>query len=674
MIERILRRPWAPPLLLALAGLLVFGPHAPAAGLHLDDHAFHRLFTLGTPAQVWSEFLSYVPGRNLYILYFSAMYRLFGPAPLGLHLFGLALDLLNGLLVYGLLRRLKAPAGWPLAAAGLFLVWPNHAETHFWTSAVAMNLLSTTSLLLTFHLALAGAARPWLRVLGTLLLYASAFFNYDQVFFMWIPLLFMTWKLAPEAGWRRAHAAAFAAVSLLMGASHALMRVYCPVSSGGRPVVRLAGLLHEAWTSVKACLLPMHKLPVWDCLQSWAGGPVPTVALLLVLSGLWLSAVALRWDDEPPAGAPALGAWAAFGALWTFFAYLPNYFWFISPRHNYLPSVGFILLLCCAATALARMRRGLRVPLAALAFLLFGLGASSGIGEGCGWARSWRLFRRFQAEAPRLVPPETDNLFLLGAPSTLFRAPAFLQPEEHVLLFALATGNGRGHGDTHLCPTRTGAFFLNQADLFGPENFFWRPLRGLRALRYRPEDGGFSCVGALELRLPGGGTQPLRLDAARACPGTQAVETPLWLESARRTSGGGKPLLSADDGAELLEARLERTPGDAARLVLLWRARTRISVDFAATAVILDASGRELWSPVQPESRARRSAHGRVWPLFDDLLPPSTWKPGETVREQYLLEVPRSPGPLQLRLTLFERRDGAAWMKLSQHTLPLEER
>ncbi len=673
---------------LILTGLLVFGAHAPKAGLHLDDHAFHRTLSGADWPEIRERTLKYVPGRNLYILYYAGLYRILGPEPSRLHLFGVGLDILNALLAASLLVRLGGSLGWSLLFAGLFLVYPNHGETHFWTAAVGMNLLSTTFLLAACRLAAAQSLNAVVRWAACLGLLALAVFDYDQSVLMWLPIAVYAVWLCPDSGLPRAWALSFAGAGIVLDAAHAFLRAYSPHSEGGRPVVRLGQVGQRAWEALLSSAVPLRKFPIWESLQSWAGGPEATTAMVLALAGTWAwlsRRLGVPEAHEPKSEGPGLGRIAAFGLLWMLCAYAPNFFWYLSPRHNYLPSFGFLLALTAVALTLSReLGLAVRRGLAAAVFLVFGLSAAAGIAEGYGWRHSAELHARFTEAAPALLPAKPANIFLLDAPVSVARAPAFSQTSEHLLLFWNKTEILAEPGDTTLTPGRTGAFYRNQLSMYGRDTLYWHPYKGMNLIVYHGKndpkyraDGNFSCAGKLKI-FPGG-ENPLSFNITKdpKCRTLAELNAPVWLAASSRLPAGGKPsLVSLPNSVQLLSTsvRLLENPSHI-ELTLLWRS-TRPVADFAVVVALRDPGGREVFAPIYSASRGRWPGHETLWPCFNDLQPPSTWGKNSEISETYrfLLKKPIPPGPLEARMTVFERPQDLfrPWLRLGEVGAPVQ--
>lgn len=653
-----------PAVVLLAAGLFVL-QHAPFAGLHLDDHAFHRSLSAASREELRREFLFYVPGRNLYILYYAALYRILGSDPLRLHLFGVALDLLNVLLAYAFLRRLSAPRSWALAAAGLFLVWPNHNETHFWTSAIAMNLLSTTFLLLAFLAAGIGRLPPAARLALSGAAFVLALFDYDQAFFMWVPILFYAGWLAPAPRPSKALLSGAAAGFLSLNLAHVLLRAYAPHSHGGRPVIRLGQLPVSFVNSFYESLVPLRKLPLWDSLDSVAGGPWATLASLALLAGCWSGAVAWlrRREREGNEALPRAVGLAALGALWFVCAYAPNYFWYISPRHNYLPSLGMLMVL--VPFLLVSPARGrLLAPLGGTVFFL---GSASILAEGAGWRRAADLHEAFRSRAPSLAPAPAA-LFLAGAPLDLDRAPAFRHPHEHLYLFSQAAGGLPRSGSRDFCAGRSGVFHGSEIDLFGRGSLYYEPYASMTLLSLRGDK--LERAGSLALSLPGGERRSVDLGG---WPGQAALEAPVWLAASARERARGEPIWTAPNGAALLSAKASEPEPRVLAVELLWRAPRAPRADFAAVLTLTDPAGRVVFDPAYAIESNGARGHRLLCPAFNDLDPPGRRPQDSATRESYRMTLPSPlpPGPLTLRLALFEARP-TAWAPAGEGRVPIE--
>lgn len=652
------RRGLAANALLVGAGLLFFGIHAARAGLHLDDHGFYQAFSHYGWAELRDASIRYVPGRNLYIPLFFALHKACGGSAAAMHIVGLFLDLLNPLLVMALARRLGASRGAALAAAGAFLVWPNHGETHWWTSSIMMNLFTTTLALGAFVAAGRTSLPRAPRLALAALLYIVALFDYDQVFLLWIPLLaFANWA---DPGLKRRTLAAAAGGFLLLNAAHFAARMLSPYSSGGRPVPRTDVILLSMKHAITQTLAPVRG---WPVLADFPGGWPAALFLAGAAAAAWVLFCVRSWDEDGKDRAEA--RLALFGGAWWLFAYAPNFLWYISPRHNYLPSIGTALVAAALAGRISRSSapRPILAIAGAAFFAACGLYAWS---DGSAWAASTALHERFAAEAAPALPPGADAIYLLGAPKTLRSAPAFFHPREHLHILSYATGVLPGSGDNTAAVNRLGIFSGTQIDLFGADaapSFTSLSSATLFALR---GDGRFERACRLNLSAPGLAPRELALGGGD-CPGRLELEAPVALIQSR-PARSREPV---PDNPTLISATLAEGPGSTFDLTLTWLTGKSPALDFAAHPVLLGASGRELFRAVYAAS-ARE--HRILWPIFNDVLPPSRWRAGQTIVERYRLRraTPWSEPPTRLRLTPFERRDNRLWEARTAQEVPLK--
>lgn len=634
-------------LVLLGTGLIFFAPYASRAGLHLDDHGFYQGFAHSGWRGIITDALHYVPGRNLYIPFFYLLDRACGGSVALMHLFGLALDLVNPILVMALARRLGASRGAALSAAGLFLVWPNHGETHWWTSAIMMNLLTTTLVLGAFLVAGRTKTPRLTRLALAALLYAIALFDYDQVFFLWIPLLaFARWA---DDELRGRHLLAAAGGFILLDGMHFTARMLSPFSSGGRPVPHLDVFFLSLRHAVTQTLVPIRA---WPMLQGFPGGIPAALIISVTAAALWAFLCIRRWNDD---GRPsAMTCLILFGIAWWAFSYLPNFFWYISPRHNYLPSVGTALIVTSLAASLARSRR-LRHALALAGALFFAFSGASAWSDGAAWAASTALQAHFAEEVVPILPPGTGGVYLLGAPKVLRTAPAFFHPQEHLHALARASGQPMSTGDNAAAVNRLGLFSTGQVDLFGneaPPRF--EPLSSAIVIARRGS-GRFERACIMRLATPGLPPRTLHIGPG-TCAGVLAREAPVALvDSHAKTTSEPSPLLPT-----LVSALFSPGPDGTFDLTLVWRTGRSRATDFAAYPVIFDAAGQELFRSIYAASPAE---HRIPWPLFDDRNPPSRWRTGQMITERYRLRqlMPWQAEPARLRLVLFGRRPGSAW-------------
>lgn len=651
----------------ALLGAVPFLLTAPFCGLYLDDYTFLRMLEGAAPGRLWTEFLHYVPGRNLHIPFFYGLIEFTGRSVLLMHLVGTAFDAVNASLLFLLVRRLTGLRSVGLAAAAAFAVAPNHGETHFWITLIPQCQIPTALTLAAFLVAAHGGLLPACAV------YAVALFTYDQVFCLWPLLLALAWSRDPAP--LRARYAAATAGLLTLNAAHITLRYLSPHASGGRPLIRISdffGRCRDAAVAVSKGVLPWPT----SSHAHWAW-TLPVVVLALAGS-VWLyRAVRDQAEDEKDslsswAKGPGWIAAAAGGAAWTFLAYFPNLFWYLSPRHNLLPSVGWSLsVISIGAYAVSRGRRAAAV-LPWLACLFFATAAVSDVHEGTQWVDARRLHDDFATAVKRLTPP-IESVFLVGAPRGLRRAPAFNLP--HDVIYAAGRALGRPEveaGDYHLSPTRRGVVYRNDLSIGPAEGFRWLPAEEANVLSFDVDKRAFICAAALNVRSPDGSEHLLALRPNRDCSlvlprnadAFLAASTPGPATNARPGAprAGGLSLLSAAASVQ----------GETTSLELEWRVETPPQGTVGFIPRLKDASGNLLLEAVFP-SRGTKRPYPTIWPLIDDLAVGLHLQPGRTLRQTFLLNrAPKGPAPAAvLELDAFALSAAGSGVPLGTLAVPI---
>ena len=615
----------------ALLGAAPFLVTAPFCGLYLDDYSFLRALEGASSRELWTAFVQYVPGRNLHIPFFYGLIELTGRSIVAMHLVGVAFDALNAAMVFLLIRRLTGLRSVALAGAAAFAVAPNHGETHFWITLIPQCQIPTALTLAAFLFAARG------RLLAACATYAVALFTYDQVFFLWPLLLTLAWSR--DSAPRRARYAAAAAGLLALNTAHIALRYLSPYASGGRPLIRFADFMHrcrDAAVSVGKGVLPWptssHAHWAWSLLA---------IALALA-AAVWLHR-AVRTGARDEAGAlgkwtngPACIAAAAAGAAWVLLSYLPNLFWYLSPRHNLLPSIGWSLaLISLGAWAVSRSRRA-AAALPWLACLFFATAAVSDIHEGTQWIDSKRLQDGFISAVLRLQAP-VNAVFVIGAPRHLRRAPAFNLPHDVVYSAGRALGRpGMSDGDYQVTPTRRGVVYLNDLTLGPAEGFRWIPAAEVSLLSFDAEKRAFNCVSALSVERPDGLKADLPLHPGANCSSilSMPAEASLLASAPGASSHGGTGESHAG-GLVPLRARVS-VEKESTRLDLDWRVEIPPKTTVAFIPRLKDEEGSLLLDSVFP-SRGVKRPYPMIWPLVDDLAPELHLKPGQTLSQTFLL-------------------------------------
>lgn len=651
----------------ALLGAAPFLLTAPLCGLYLDDYSFLLMLEGIAPRNLWIAFIQYVPGRNLHIPFFYGLLELTGRSVFAMHLIGLAFDALNAALLFLLVRRLTGLRSVALASAAIFAVAPNHGETHFWITLIPQCQIPAALTLAAFLLAEQGG------LLAACTVYAAALFTYDQVFFLWPLLLAVAWNR--DAAPRRSRYAAAAAGLLALNAAHLALRYLSPYASGGRPLIRAGDFVHRCRDAVVAVGKGILPWPT-SSHAHWAWS-LP-VAILALAGAVWLLR-AVRAQAREEAG--GLASWtdgsgwlaaAAGGAAWTLLAYFPNLFWYLSPRHSLLPSIGWSLSLASAGAYAASRSRRAAAALPWLSCLFFAAAAVSDFHEGTQWVDSHRLHDDFVSSVLRLSPP-VDTVFVVGAPRYLRRAPAFNLPHDVIMAAGRALRKSLYEkGDYQLSPTRRGVVYRNDLSIAPAEVFRWMPASEANLLFFDAAKRTFNCVSALSVGSPGGLVSPLALRANKDC----ALVLPAAADSFLAASLPGPAARGRADapraGGLALLGAAAAVVGETTSLKLEWRVEAPPQATLAFIPRIKDAEGNLLLDSVFP-SRGGKRPYPMIWPLVDDLAFGLHLRAGQTLRQTFLLRrAPKalSPGAV-LELDAFELAPAGNAVPLGAVTVPL---
>lgn len=147
-------KPYAPPILLVVLGILVYF-NSLSNGWVYDDPVYVtenyliKDFSLFGLKEIFANFYGwdYLP---LTLLSFWIDYRLFGLNPEGYHTVNMLLHIANAILLYGLIGRLRQSSMLAFGVALLFVIHPVHVESVAWISE-RKNVLSLLFFLLSFN-------------------------------------------------------------------------------------------------------------------------------------------------------------------------------------------------------------------------------------------------------------------------------------------------------------------------------------------------------------------------------------------------------------------------------------------------------------------------------------------------------------------------------------------
>jgi hypothetical protein len=388
---------------LFLVTLVVFGAGASRLGFYTDDNNWlYNLPKLRNWHELWHTMRDYMPGRNLHPLWHYLFYQTTGNNPVAhlpvLHLWAATIDGLVVATFFLLLRLAPVPATAAMLAAGLFAFCPTHGETHFWLESLPMNLLSTLFLLFfgITTLALGRGRRAWWLWLLDAGAFFAALFTYDQVLLLLALLaalrLVVVWK---DGSSGRLTFTLLHAPYLAGG----FFFVWLRLTRGGGPVPRagngfgsnVAANVRHSWADTFGFMGQerLTGLLAKATLADW----VVAAVVALVLATLALRALAEK--ESSPLGIVFILA-AAAGLL----AYLPAWLWFVSPRHHYLPTVGFFAGVAVVLAALLRFFDGrlLRGVLCLAVGLVIAVEAGACRGESRFWEEGFQAKRALFAE------------------------------------------------------------------------------------------------------------------------------------------------------------------------------------------------------------------------------------------------------------------------------------
>ncbi len=525
-------------LVLLLASALVFGRRSGLLGFNADDPGFLNLVHPGMSLrEIFGVAMNYVTGRNLHMVWQYIVTVAAGGAQVenlgAMHHIQALGDCVNGALLFVVLRAWGFRRVGAFAGAIAFALFPNHGETHFWLSALPMNVVSTFFVLLLL-LALARLVdavrqgdRPRAAVAAALLgtAFLCAMFTYDQVVpavvsAVCVVLLYVAWHrpfrapavlglacvLAVFAGlvvWKLSDPAGGPALSRLsieqllanvkLSVKIWLLAFEFPLDTSG-----IGGLQAHApaGSSLSTLLFPMQVL-------ASPGDRTIAAALAAIVAATvyWLA----RREAPVPQGdsrerglslpAPAL---LALGIAFFLLAYLPGYIWYISPRHSYLPSVGVAAILAALICAIpGRLLRGRAVAAGLAAFMAVQVAGYCLVNqvEKESWIESFAVRKQIYEELGRkYAGPNPTALLLAGfpaAPQPSGPALAFLTGEHPSAISIVTKGRVKaGSIALHPIPGREGYFVRTEETRWGDEAFTFLPKEAATVVVFKGREGG----------------------------------------------------------------------------------------------------------------------------------------------------------------------------------------
>jgi hypothetical protein len=501
------------------ATVAVFATGAGKLGFYSDDAGF--LSTLGGKGadQTVRSALNYVPGRELHVIWQQLIFVVGGhsPSDLGtLHLIQSCLDGLAVALFYLLLRKLRIAAFWAVVGAATLAFYPNHGETHFWLSSAPMNVISTLLFIAFAYTTAVGFERTgisgqrepsWLLGLG-FLFFGLALFTYDQTFFV---LVFVLLLRAGQLIKRRVP------VDLpLVGAGVgyvAVILIYAILKRHPQsgPTLTHFDVAH-VWSNLQLSIattfgwLFRYQL---DFLRGTASahdraiGRIVAVGFV-VICALTLARELLAASSNSPRRKPLVpsGVWRSValgvvGVACFFLAYLPVYLWFISARHNFLPTAGLALAVAAAGSALTaalakRAHRSVPIVFASAVTILLAVFVAqfveAALSEKRYWQASYQLRRNLYSQLvqKRLLVRKYAIVFE-GFPQGLGPAPYFGQENQFAVDYLYGNQVALKASSLSALQSRRGYYLYTEIDRFGPMPARYYPRAAVADIVYLSE-------------------------------------------------------------------------------------------------------------------------------------------------------------------------------------------
>lgn len=445
-------------LLLVIVNIFTFGLDSSKLGFYADDPSF--LIPLGGAVDLHfllNELKSYVPGRNLHILWQYIFIKIAGGGTISnlpiLHFLQVSFDILNSWLLYALLRTIRVSYSSALIATLLFALFPNHGETHFWPSALPMNLISTLlMLLLMVHTAsilrggLSKAKSMFsLRWITYWFLYIAAIFTYDQVVAAALGtatlLLSLLYKKIGKYGlklfllW-----ALFFVIPILL---IALLKLSAPGNGPSLNHFSVFNVLLSVFYSIGIWAFVWVKFLFFPIFEV---GSIETTAISLLISTASMLTLIYCFSNEKNVlnknGSSQLNIRLVyfqkkyllyFGIFFFMCAYLPNYIWSIASRHNYLPSIGVAIIIASLLDIVIYKVSSSKVvkliTIFALGFCAFTFSYLN-ILEKNFWIKSFEFRSTLYGDITKSPPrPSQKVLIFEGFPSSLYPAYKLKFPE-----------------------------------------------------------------------------------------------------------------------------------------------------------------------------------------------------------------------------------------------------
>ncbi len=489
------------PALLFIACLLgfVFGINSNNLGFYADDAYFLNVIKLDSSFKdLFQCFKSYVTGRNLHILWHYLITLLSGGSIAKMHFISVLLEVVTAGLFYFILRILNVNVYASFVSIVLFVLYPNHGETHYWISSIPMNILSTLLVLLfiLFTLLVINkiekespfTAADFIKYITLFLIFLCAMFTYDQA----VPVVMLIATFS--AGYVSFQKPIFRRIILLLWLLtliifFTLLTLKIINPAGGPTFSHLT----FQWVSYNFLL----SLKIWlkmAVVHYKSFGPLSLsekmtvffvtiifaiVSLLLQIESVKKKKQSLQnhiCDKKKNINDRSLGLFLIVSGIAIFLAAsFPSYIWSISPRHLYLPSVGvtfFVSGLLTYLPAHTMNKRKNAVFLTCYMSLLIAGYMAANIKEKNGWINSYKLRATFyQSLLKEEGEVKNQNLLLVKFPSNpILGSPqlAFLTGEQSPALSIITEGGISVNSiSLHPVPSKNGYFLHTEPYRWG---------------------------------------------------------------------------------------------------------------------------------------------------------------------------------------------------------------
>jgi tetratricopeptide (TPR) repeat protein len=342
--------PYLQACLLLLMAALAYGP-ALRGGFVWDDDKYvtaNPLLTAPDGLQrIW--FSAHLQSQYFPLVFTTFRYeRLWwGLNPLGYHLVNVLLHGLNALLVWLVLRRLKAPGAW--FAAAIFALHPVNVESVAWITElknVESMFFYLLALLAWMKFAEPKAPGSWTCYGLALGAYVLALFAKTTACTLPAALALVLWVRGERFGWRRAfQILPFVLWGLAMGLVSVWWEGQLGAGEGAEPPASLVQRMIIAgralWFYAGKLLFPSHfcfSYPHWEINASDPAQFLPLFGCLLAGAGCWY------WRRKIPRGAIA-GMIFFVAALAPLLGFINEYtfrYTYVADHYQYTAAVGLI--------------------------------------------------------------------------------------------------------------------------------------------------------------------------------------------------------------------------------------------------------------------------------------------------------------------------------------------